>query len=53
MLRPQDTSTRETKRLDGIWSFQLDGDSTGRDAGWFRAASPPRATWPCRRASTT
>lgn len=40
MLRPQDTSTRETKRLDGIWSFQLDGDSTGRDAGWFRDALP-------------
>ena len=40
MLRPQDTSTRETKRLDGIWSFQLDGDSAGRDAGWFRDALP-------------
>jgi beta-glucuronidase len=40
MLRPQDTSTRETKRLDGIWSFQLDGDSAGRDAGWFRGALP-------------
>src|SRR6478672_104937 len=40
MLRPQDTSTRETKRLDGIWSFQLDGDSTGRDAEWFRHALP-------------
>ena len=36
MLRPQDTTTRETKRLDGLWSFRLDGDSTGRDAGWFR-----------------
>jgi beta-glucuronidase len=40
MLRPQDTSTRETKRLDGIWSFQLDGDSAGRDAGWFRGPLP-------------
>jgi beta-glucuronidase len=36
MLRPQDTSTRETKRLDGLWSFRLDGDHAGRDAGWFR-----------------
>jgi beta-glucuronidase len=35
MLRPQDSSTRETKRLDGIWSFKLDGDSAGRDARWF------------------
>src|SRR3954453_7672465 len=36
MLRPQDTSTREKKRLDGLWSFQLDGAGAGRDAGWFR-----------------
>ena len=40
MLRPQDTATRETKRLDGIWSFRLDGSSEGRNAGWFRAALP-------------
>jgi beta-glucuronidase len=40
MLRPQDSSTRETKRLDGIWSFQLDGDSAGREAGWFRETLP-------------
>ncbi|HET7799125.1 MAG TPA: beta-glucuronidase [Humibacillus xanthopallidus] len=40
MLRPQDTATRETKRLDGIWSFQLDGDSAGRDAGWFGGPLP-------------
>jgi beta-glucuronidase len=24
MLRPQDTATRETKNLDGVWSFALD-----------------------------
>ncbi|WP_250036706.1 beta-glucuronidase [Paractinoplanes maris] len=36
MLRPQDSSTREKKRLDGLWSFRLDRDSAGRDAGWFR-----------------
>jgi beta-glucuronidase len=35
MLRPQDSSTREKKRLDGLWSFKLDRDSVGRDAGWF------------------
>ena len=26
MLRPQDNATRETKNLDGIWSFALDRD---------------------------
>lgn len=35
MLRPQDTSTRERKNLDGLWRFALDGDRRGRDAGWF------------------
>ena len=40
MLRPQDTCTRETKRLDGIWSFQLDGGSEGREARWFSAELP-------------
>ncbi len=37
MLRPQDTATRETKRLDGIWSFRLDGEGAGRDEQWFGA----------------
>ena len=36
MLRPQDSSTREKKRLDGLWSFRLDRDSAGRKEGWFR-----------------
>ena len=40
MLRPQDSSTRETKRLDGLWSFQLDGDSAGVGEGWFRRPLP-------------
>ncbi|MEV6494067.1 sugar-binding domain-containing protein, partial [Actinoplanes sp. NPDC051633] len=40
MLRPQDTATREKKRLDGLWSFRLDHDSAGRDAGWFRGPLP-------------
>jgi beta-glucuronidase len=35
MLRPQDTTTRETKRLDGIWSFAADPGGTGRAAGWW------------------
>ncbi len=37
MLRPQDTSTRERKRLDGMWSFRLDGDARGRQDGWYGA----------------
>ena len=35
MLRPQDTATRETKRLDGRWAFALDPDGVGRSEGWF------------------
>lgn len=40
MLRPQDTPTRETKRLDGLWAFQLDGESQGRGARWFDGQLP-------------
>ena len=36
MLRPQDTATRETKRLDGLWSFTADADGVGRAEGWWR-----------------
>ncbi len=36
MLRPQDSSTRETKRLDGIWHFALDAAGVGREEGWWR-----------------
>ncbi len=35
MLRPQDTATRETKRLDGRWAFALDPDGVGRSEEWF------------------
>jgi beta-glucuronidase len=37
MLRPQDTATRETKRLDGRWAFALDPDGVGRSEEWFVA----------------
>jgi beta-glucuronidase len=37
MLRPQDTTTRERKNLDGIWSFRLDAGSAGRDNLWYAA----------------
>ncbi|GMA23461.1 beta-glucuronidase [Luteimicrobium album] len=40
MLRPQDTATRETKRLDGLWSFRLDPDGVGRDERWFAGPLP-------------
>ncbi len=35
MLRPQDTSTRERKNLNGIWRFRRDPDGRGRSDGWF------------------
>lgn len=35
MLRPRDTATRETKRLDGLWSFRLDDDGVGREEQWY------------------
>jgi beta-glucuronidase len=35
MLRPQDTATRETKRLDGRWAFALDPDGVGRAEEWY------------------
>ena len=43
MIRPQDTSTRERKNLNGLWSFRLDHDGVGRDEQW--AAGPlPEST---------
>src|SRR5918993_5133181 len=35
MLRPQDTSTRERKGLNGLWQFALDPNGEGRTARWF------------------
>jgi beta-glucuronidase len=40
MLRPQDTSTRERKSLNGLWQFKLDPDGEGRSAGWFGQSLP-------------
>ncbi len=40
MLRPQDSPTRETKRLDGLWRFVVDSDGVGREQEWWRAALP-------------
>ena len=40
MLRPQDTSTRERKSLNGLWQFKLDPDGEGRAAHWFGRPLP-------------
>lgn len=40
MLRPQDTATRETKNLDGLWEFRIDRDGIGRTDSWYAAALP-------------
>jgi beta-glucuronidase len=37
MLRPQDTSTRERKNLDGLWAFKIDSESDGRENRWYAA----------------
>jgi beta-glucuronidase len=35
MLRPRDTSTRESKSLDGLWRFALDDEGIGRAEEWW------------------
>ena len=40
MLRPQDTSTRERKSLNGLWQFRLDREGEGRSADWFSQPMP-------------
>jgi beta-glucuronidase len=41
MLRPQDSSTRERKSLNGLWDFRLDSEGEGRGrGGWQRPALP-------------
>jgi beta-glucuronidase len=35
MLRPQDTSTRERKSLNGLWKFALDKQGEGRARRWY------------------
>ena len=35
MLRPQDNRTRESKRLDGRWSFRFDQNDVGRTERWY------------------
>ena len=40
MLRPQDTTTRERKNLNGLWRFALDQDDEGTAAAWFAGPLP-------------
>ncbi len=40
MLRPLDTATRETKRLDGVWDFRIDRAGEGRDRSWWQGPLP-------------
>jgi beta-glucuronidase len=40
VLRPQDTATRERKRLDGLWQLTLDPAGAGRIARWFAGPLP-------------
>jgi len=40
MLRPQDTSTREQKNLNGLWRFALDQEARGRSDRWFADRLP-------------
>lgn len=42
MLRPQDTPTRETKCLSGLWDFAFDAEDHGQDEGWFAQRLPER-----------
>ena len=37
MLRPQNSLTREVRRLDGLWRFRIDPDGAGRDERWWSA----------------
>ncbi len=40
MLRPQDNTAREARRLDGLWEFAIDADGVGREEGWWRRPLP-------------
>lgn len=46
MLRPQDSTTRERKRLDGLWDFRLDADGTGRREQWQEGRLPQARKMP-------
>jgi beta-glucuronidase len=35
MLPPRDSSTRQRRRLDGLWLFSFDAEGAGRSEGWW------------------
>ncbi|MCS3432184.1 beta-glucuronidase [Klebsiella sp. BIGb0407] len=37
MLRPIETSSREIKKLDGLWSFSVDTDGCGHTQQWWKS----------------
>src|SRR5262249_14378167 len=40
MVRPQDSPTRETKSLAGLWRFRPDAEGAGRAAHWYARELP-------------
>jgi beta-glucuronidase len=40
VLRPQDSATRERKRLDSLWRFALDPSGAGRTDRWYTGPLP-------------
>ncbi|MGI5231906.1 beta-glucuronidase [Actinoallomurus sp. CA-142502] len=46
MLRPQDTSSRERVRLDGLWAFAFDPADRGRAEEWWRGDLPGAVEMP-------
>jgi hypothetical protein len=46
MLRPQNTVTRQTKRLDAIWKFTAGTAGMGLTEGWRPAAQKGGARAP-------
>ena len=41
MLYPQDSASRRAVRLDGMWKFQLDPNSSGIIEGWVDGLPNP------------
>jgi beta-glucuronidase len=46
MLPPRDTTSRDCRRLDGLWDFTFDLGDQGREGQWWRAPLPGRRPMP-------
>ncbi|MDI2030244.1 beta-glucuronidase [Saccharopolyspora sp. TS4A08] len=42
MLRPSANTSRDRRRLDGLWRFAVDHDGVGREEQWWKAPLPGR-----------